>query len=448
MPKLIGEQAVVIGAGMGGLTAAAAISDYFVKVIILERDALPPEIAERPGVPQGRHPHAMLAGGQQALEDLFPGFSGDLAAAGAVRHGASLDVRMERPGFDPFPQRDIGLIIYSMSRALLEFVVRRHATRPDNIELHANCDVREIVATDDGTAVKAVRFRNGDGDTQTLAADLVVDASGRGMPALNFLQATGHALPPETTIGVDARYSTGIFAIPESAPGDWKSTIHLPDPRVNSHGALLQPIEGGRWIVVVTGLHGDAPPADIAGFLDWAGTLRTPTIYNALRDAEPLGEIARFAFPGSVRRHFDRLPAFPRGLLPVADAVCRFNPVFGQGMSVAAQEARALKVLLRRSAARPDPLAELAPAFFAEIETVIDTPWSMASVDLAWPQTRGERPPDLEGNMKFGAALVRLAAREPSVHKLMTEVQHLVKPRDVYREPAFARLVQAEMEAA
>lgn len=447
MPNLIGEQAVVIGAGIGGLTAAAALSDFFAKVIILERDDLPPEVAGRPGVPQGRHPHALLAGGQQALEELFPGFSDDLAAAGAVRFSAGLDVRVDRPGYDPFPQRDVGLIVYAMSRPLLEFVVRQHATRRDNIELHANCDVREIIATEDGTAVKAVRFRNGDGDTETLAADLVVDASGRGMPALNFLQANGHALPPESAIGVDARYSTGIFAIPENAPSDWKSMMQLPDPRVDSHGALLQPIEGGRWIVVVTALHGDAPPVDMAGFIDWARTLRTPTIYNALRDAEPLGEIARFAFPGSVRRHFDRLPAFPRGLLPVADAVCRFNPVFGQGMSVAAQEARTLKHLLRMSAARPDPLAELAPAFFAALEIVIDTPWSMVSTDFAWAQTRGERPADFEGTMKFGAALVSLAAREPSIHKLMSEVQHLVKPRDVYREPAFARLIQVEMEA-
>jgi 2-polyprenyl-6-methoxyphenol hydroxylase-like FAD-dependent oxidoreductase len=447
MPNSIGEQAVVIGAGMGGLTAAAALSDFFAKVIILERDDLPPEVVGRPGVPQGRHPHALLAGGQQALEELFPGFSDDLLAAGAVRFTAGLDTRVERPGYDPFPQRDVGLTIHAMSRALLEFVVRRHATRPDNIECHANCDVREIIATDDGAAVQAVRFRNGDGETETLAADLVVDASGRGMPTLNFLQANGHALPPESTIGVDGRYSTGTFAIPENAPGDWKSTIHVPDPRVDSHGALLLPIEGGRWIVVVSALHGDAPPADTAGFIDWTRSLRTPTLWNALRDAEPLGQIARFAFPGSVRRHFGRLRAFPRGLLPVADAVCRLNPVFGQGMSVAAQEARVLKDLLRMSAGQHDPLAQLAPAFFAALETVIDTPWGMVSADFAWPQTRGERPPDFEGAMKFGGALVRLAAREPSVHKLMTEVQHLVKPREVYREPAFARLVRAEMEA-
>jgi hypothetical protein len=192
-------------------------------------------------------------------------------------------------------------------------------------------------------------------------------------------------------------------------------------------------------------LHGETPPGDPEGFMSFAESLRTPTVFNAIRHAERQGDIARFAFPGSVRRHFSRLQRFPRGLLPMSDAICRFNPAFGQGMSVAAQEATVLKQLLSRLAAEADPLARLPLMFLSEIEQIIDTPWAIANVDFAYPQTRGERPPDFDKTIKFIMALKRVAVREPSVHKIMTEVQHLIKPRSVYQEPAIAERVAAEM---
>jgi len=444
MSGLIGEQAVVIGAGIGGLTAAAVLSEFFPRVIVLERDDLPSQAAPRAGVPQGKH--ALLAGGHEALKDLFPGFADDLAAAGAVPVNAGLDVRIEQPGNDPFPQRDLGLTTYAMSRPLLEHVVRLHALRRNAVRLRANCGAREIIATADGAAVQAVRCEDGDGNSETLVADLVVDASGRGAPTLAFLEARGHPLPQETSIGVDIRYATAVFAVPENAPTDWKGVLVFADPRINSRSAVLLPIEKGRWVLTLYAAHGDVPPSDAEGFMTFARQLRTPTIYNAIRDALLQGEIARFAFPGSVRRHFDRLQTFPRGLLPVADSICRFNPAFGQGMSVAAQEACLLRQLLRRPAAEGDPLAQLAPAFFSEIETVIATPWGAANIDFVYPQTRGERPPDFEHTMKFQTALTRLAAREPSIHKVMVEVRQLIKPLNVYKEPALVQRVTAEME--
>lgn len=448
MARFIGEQAVVIGAGLGGLTAAAVLSEFFPKVIILERDDLPSQAAPRAGVPQGRHVHGLLAGGQQALETLFPGFSNDLAAAGAIPVNAGVEVRLEQPGYDPFPQRDLGLKTYAMSRPLLEHAVRQHATRRSNVALHANRTVRAIIATPGATSVQAVRCESRDGSSEILSADLVVDASGRGAPSLAFLQAHGHALPRESTIGVDIRYATAVVELPEHATNGWKIVLVFPDPRVSGRGAIMFPLEGGRWIVTLAGVHGDAPPADIAGYLAFAQTLRTPTIFNAIRDAKFQGEIARFAFPGSVRRHFDRLQTFPTGLLPIADAICRFNPAFGQGMSVAAIQARTLQDVLRGLAAQDNPLPQLAPAFFAAIQTVIDTPWAVANADFIFEQTTGERPPDFQATLKFQAALTRLAARDPSVHKVMLEVRHLLKPRSVYREPALAQRIMAEMEAA
>ncbi len=444
MAELIGEQAVVIGAGLGGLTAAAALAEFFSKVIVLERDTLPEHVEPRAGCPQGKHAHALLAGGQAALELLFPGFENDLAAAGAVRINVGLDVRFEEPGHDPFPQRDLGIIDYAMSRPLLEHVARTRVMRIGNVDLRANCVGKDIIGTADGNAVTGVLCQRGDGAAEVLAADLVVDASGRGAPSLDFLKASGQNVQ-ETSIGVDIRYSSAIFAVPPDAPADWKGVLVFADPRIDSRSAVLLPMEAGRWILSLYGAHGDAPPGDVEGILAFARSLRTSTIYDAIRNAEIRGEIARFAFPASARRHFERVEAFPRGLLPVADTICRFNPAFGQGMSVAAREACVLRQLLRGLAADGDPLARLAPAFLADIEAVIATPWAVANMDFVYPRTRGERPVDFEGTMKFMAALGRLAAREPPVHKLMTEVRQLLKPLSVYNEPAFAQRVMAEM---
>jgi 2-polyprenyl-6-methoxyphenol hydroxylase-like FAD-dependent oxidoreductase len=445
MSDSMGEQAVIIGAGMGGLTAARALSGFFSRVVVVERDELPTHASQRPGIPQGRHLHTLLGGGQRALDELFPGFEHYLAAAGAVPYRVGLDIRVERPGFHPFPQRDLGWHGYAMSRPLIESVVRRCVAQHANVSLRPHCSVREILPTADGTAVKAVRYETGDGRSETLAADFVVDASGRGTPTLAFLEACGRALPPESSIGVDIHYATAVFAVPNDAPPDWKGVIVLADPQVNSRGALMVPVEDGRWILTVSAAHGDSPPGDTDGFMDFVRQLRTPTIHAAIHGAERLGNIARFAFPASVRRHFDQIEDFPRGLLPVADAICRFNPLYGQGMSVAAQEACVLRRLLGSLVGQWDPMARLASSFFDEVGPLLDTPWAVAGLDFIYPQTRGQRPADFENTLKFTQALNRVAARDPSVHKVMLEVQHLLKPRSVYREPEFMRRIAAEM---
>jgi 2-polyprenyl-6-methoxyphenol hydroxylase-like FAD-dependent oxidoreductase len=442
---VIGKQAVVIGAGMAGLTAAGALSDRFDRVVVLERDTLPSEPAHRAGTPQARHVHALLISGQRALSELFPGFEQDLARAGAVPLRAGLDVRVERPGYDPFPQRDLGWFGYAASRPTIERAVRRRVESRGNTTLYQRCRVQEVLATPNGDEVTGVRYENGDGASETIAADLVVDASGRGALTLALLQSIGRPLPEETTIGIDLGYATCIFAIPDDASTDWKGVMTFGQAPQNSRGGLMLPLEGNRWMATIGGRHGDRPPGDAEGFLTYAKALRTPTIYNAISRAKRLDGVARYGFPQSVRRHFERLDVFPRGLLPIGDAICHFNPVYGQGMSVAALEACLLQRLLERLEEDSNPIAALGPAFFAEVQTLIETPWSVAILDFVFPDTRGQRPADFETTLKFGIALTRLAAEDPAVHKLTIEVQHLLKPRSVYRDPTLVQRVLAKM---
>lgn len=447
MSSLSGKKAVVIGAGMGGLAAAKALSGHFDRVTVLERDTLSSDAAPRPGTPQARHLHALLAGGLIALNELIPGIETELEQAGAVRI-ATGDVRMERPGFDPYPQRDLGLSWLSVSRPLLEFVSRQIAKRQKNIEFRGDCRVREILGLPDGSAVTGVRYETADGRVETLAADLVVDASGRGRLAFSAFESMGLPKPEETEIGIDIAYSTAVFERPDDAPSNWKVVMVLPSAPGDSRGGLLSPIENNRWIVSVGGNHGDAPPGDMEGFLAFIKTLRTSTIYDAIKDAKPTGPIIRYMLPCSSRRHFEKMQRFPRGLLPVGDAICRFNPVFGQGMSVAAQEAVILNRLLIAGAGQVDPLDGLASAFFAEIQAVLETPWGIAMSDFIYPQTRGQRPQDFERRLHFNIGLVRLGAQDPSIHKLMYEVNHLLKPQGALRAPEVAERVAKLMAAA
>lgn len=448
------KHAVVIGAGMSGLTAARALAERFEHVTVLERDHLADAAAQRAGTPQALHVHGLLAGGLNALAALFPGFEDDLVRAGAVPLRGGLDIRVERPGFDPFPMRDLGVLTYAVSRPAIEFTVRQRVLQQANISLQTGSRVTELVASADGVSVmgvrcEGVRCEGADGQLRTLPADLVVDASGRGAPTLNLLQALGRPPPESTAIGVDIGYATATFEIPHDAGRGWLGVMTFPQAPQSSRGALMLPQEDGCWMVSLGGRGADKPPGDEAGFLDYARQLRTPTIYNAIRGARRVGAISRYVFPQSLRRHFERMEKFPRGLLPFGDAVCVFNPIYGQGMSVAAQEAVLLRGVLTRSAGDSDPLATLAtlaPTFLAELQPLLETPWAMAAIpDFIFPDTTGERPPDLKRTLKLAFAMLRLAARRPDVHKLVVEVQHLLKPRSAYRSPLLMARVLMEV---
>jgi 2-polyprenyl-6-methoxyphenol hydroxylase-like FAD-dependent oxidoreductase len=445
MSKPVGTRAVVIGAGMAGLSAAKALSDHSGQVTILDRDNLPEQSEPRRGVPQGRHAHALLTGGCKALVDLFPSFEQDLERAGGIRGRTGLDTMWERPGFDPFPQRDLIHDNCFASRPLFEFTVRRALEREPNVILRSRCRATELIASSDGDRITGVRYEDEDGAPETLTADVIVDASGRGALTMSLLESIGIATPEPTEIGIDEAYATVLFAIPPDAPGGWKGLVHLPDPRRTSRHGLILPIENNRWIVSLGTNHGDTMPDSLEGFIEFTRTLRTTTLYDAIRNATPVSEVMRFGFPSSTRQHFERLEFWPRGLIPIGDSLCRFNPAFGQGITVAAQEAIMLRRLLGSRSELADPLDGLAPAFLAEVPQLLESPWATAESDFAYSKTRGHRPSDLDERFRFGAALTRLAAEDPAVHTLVAEVTALVKPQSALRDPELRRRVHELM---
>jgi 2-polyprenyl-6-methoxyphenol hydroxylase-like FAD-dependent oxidoreductase len=209
---------------------------------------------------------------------------------------------------------------------------------------------------------------------------------------------------------------------------------------------LIFPIEHERWIVSIGRVHGDALPGEIEGFKAFVKAFRMPTFFDAISGAKHVGEIARYAMPASVRRHFDRLERFPAAMIPLGDSVCRFNPVFGQGMSVAAQEAVVLNQLLESRCREAAPLDGLAHDYLVRIQDLLEAPWAVAQTDFIHPLTRGARPPDFEKRLQYGAALTRLAAEDPETHRIVIEVRHLLRPQSALREPELARRVAALMQ--
>jgi 2-polyprenyl-6-methoxyphenol hydroxylase-like FAD-dependent oxidoreductase len=446
MPTVVAEHAVVIGAGMGGLAAAKAVAPYFNKISVLDRDALPEGPDVRPGTPQSRHAHGLLAGGSTALEALFAGIGDDLLKAGAIKARAALAVRYEQPGFDPFPQRDLGFDAFCLSRPLLEQICRRRLRQEPNVELRHRSRVTDVAPSADRRDAVTVLYEDEGGASQGVSADLVVDASGRAVPTMSLLDKLDASALEVSEIGIDQAYATAVFEIPTDAAREWIGLAHFGAPSEQTGGGLIFPIEHARWIVSIGNLHGGALPGEIEGFRAFVKAFRMPTFFDAIKGAKQVGEIARYSMPASVRRRFDRVERFPSAMIPLGDSVCRFNPIFGQGMSVAAQEAVVLNQLLESRCRGAAPLDGLAQDYLVRIQDLLEAPWAVAQTDFVHPQTRGARPPDFEKRLQYGAALTRLAAEDPETHRILIEVRHLLRPQSALREPGLARRVAALMQ--
>jgi 2-polyprenyl-6-methoxyphenol hydroxylase-like FAD-dependent oxidoreductase len=331
---------------------------------------------------------------------------------------------------------------------LLEHTLRQRVGALRNIVIRDQCRVLELMPSADHRSIVGVRCA-GSGKTQeALPADLILDASARSSLTQAALEATGRTRSHEATVGVGIGYATMAFALPERRL-DWKAVLTFPLAPGDSRCGYLIPIERGRWLASITELQCPQPPADLGSFLEAARCLRTRTIHDAIRNATPIGVPQRFVLTESSWRHYEAVPDFPERLIPVGDAFCRFNPIYGQGMSVAARQALILASLLARRAADGEGLKGLASEYFSEAEPWIAGAWSIsATPDLAYPQTRGERPADLEHRMAFVRALISLAARDLEVHRLLVSVRYIAQPGSALAEPTLMTRVTAEMQVA
>jgi 2-polyprenyl-6-methoxyphenol hydroxylase-like FAD-dependent oxidoreductase len=448
MENHLGHHAVVIGGSVAGLMTARVLANHFDHVTVLERDHIERHPALHKSIPQGNHLHALLLSGQRVMSSLYPDFTAKLHNLGAVRVRVGEEMVWYLPegkaytpcGTPVRAPQYLGFDLTCHSRGLLEHCVRQCTLALANVQVVHESVVQRLMY--DNGRVQGVRYEH-EGGTQALAADLVVDAGGRGSYVPHWLTELGFGVPEETTLGVDLAYSSTKFRVPASYDEPDRLMLFFGlSPQLPS-GGIMEEIEDKTWHVTLVGRFGEYPPTDAAGFLAFAQALYCPKLYELIKEAERVADIVSYRFPTSVHRHYERLTAFPEGLLVLGDAICSFNPVYGQGMSVAALQVKALQQLLRERAAGAQGLEGLALAFFPRAADEIVTPWTLAATqDLAYPQTRGERPPNLEESAQYFAALNALAAEDGVVHRLLAEVFHLVKPLAVLmEEPLRSRVV-------
>lgn len=379
-----GERAVVVGAGMAGLCAARVLADGFETITVIDRDHLPDEPTTRRGVPQSHHLHVLLEGGRVTLEDLFPGFGKELLAAGGVSHDASRDSKfyMEGGFLADGPRRRN---VYSATRPLYEQVVRRRVADLDGVNLRPNCQFTGYLLDDAATTVNGIVVRSDEGTTEEITADLVIDATGRTSRTPNWLNEQGYTPPPVDEVHVDVAYSSTFV---ERPPGDRRGVAVFPSPE-RPRGGVFVPVEDGRWLMTLWGMHGDDPPTDPEGFADFTASLPVPHLERLLDEhAWRTDDIAHYPFPSNLRRRYEELERFPEGLVVVGDGIASFNPIYGQGMSVAAFEA----VQLHHTLAT-DENERLALRFFDRVEETVDVAWNLAvGSDHQFPQTKGPKP--------------------------------------------------------
>lgn len=413
------SHAVVVGASMAGLLAARVLAGHVDRVTIVERDRLPDGAEHRRGVPQGRQLHVLLARGLQVLEDLFPGYGRELEAAGAVRLRVPTDVLMLSPA-GWLDRRARGWTALSASRPVFEAAVRRRVAELPGVTVLERHEATGIGASDDGRVVRGVTVRHVDGDgTSFAAADLVVDASGRGSRTPAWLTQLGRPAPEQSQVDPDIAYATRVYRIPDGFSADWEAVMLTSRPPTFPRTGYLFPIEDRRWMVTVMGAAGQHPPTDEPGFTDFVQSLRSPVIAEAVAGAEPVTGVRVHRGTSNRQWHFERMPRWPERFVVLGDAVSAFNPIYGQGMTVAANAAEVLDDCLRAQRRRcPEgDLDGLACRFQRQLARRNADPWVLSTgEDLRFPTTTGtEATAALRAQHRYLDRVVTAATRDPVV---------------------------------
>jgi 2-polyprenyl-6-methoxyphenol hydroxylase-like FAD-dependent oxidoreductase len=416
------ERAVVLGGGIAGLLAARVLSDAYTDVVVVDRDQLTGTTGFRNGVPHGRHAHCLVARGQQIFEELLPGVTQEMSEAGVTLGDFNGQIQWHFNG-QKLAASESDLICVSSGRPILEEHVRKHVQAIPNVRFLERYDIVGLETTPEATRVTGARIQRSEPGSQpeVLLADLVVDITGRGSRMPAWLGELGYQAPPEDKIKVDLAYTTRHYKF-KTNPFTTDIAINQAGTPAFPRGVFCYLLPDGETVELsLTGVLGDHAPTDPEGFTDYIKSLPLPNHYEYVHDAEPVDDPVRFKFPASVWRHYEQLTRFPDGLLVMGDAVCSFNPVYAQGMTVAGMEALTLQKHLQ------GPAGVNAIPFFGEIAGQIAGPWQFSAIaDLGYPGVEGERTDQVRLINQYIPAVLAAAAHDPVVTNAFLQVAGLV----------------------
>jgi 2-polyprenyl-6-methoxyphenol hydroxylase-like FAD-dependent oxidoreductase len=446
------RHAVVVGGSLAGMLAARVLSDHFDLVTLLERDQFPETPAARKGLPQGRHAHALLERGREVLERFLPGLAEELVRAGAELIDATQDVAWLNP-YGWYVRRPGDLRMLACSRDLIDWSVRSRVAALPNVRIRQGVDVTGLIHRLGGVAGVRIRARTAGPEAKRsateLSTDLVVMANGRSSRLPDWLFAMGYDPPQETVVNSHQGYASRLYRPGPGFKAGWKALYIQQAPPADPRGGVVSPVEGGLWLVSLIGGDSDYPPTDEDGFLAFARSLRSPALYEAIIEAEPLTPIAGQRATENRLRHYDRLERFPDGIVAMGDAVCAFNPVYGQGMTAAALGAE----VLERWLCGDSPWLGLGRGrvFQHELTRATAAAWQLSTgADYRFRTTEG--PPECRVTRLIGryvAGVMQTATRRPWVRRRLTEVLHLLRPPSALFGPGVvARLAWDWLAAA
>ncbi len=438
MGDVTNTRAVVLGGSIAGLFAARVLADAYDEVIIVDRDVLVGVAEARRGCPQGRHINGLLARGQQALEELYPGITEELYASTAAGGDLAGDVRWYFNG-KVLKQQHAGLVAIGATRPLLERHVRERTQALTNVSFVEQHDILGLETTADRSRVIGVRVQSLEGGaaTRTISADLVVDATGRGSRTPVWLEELGYPRVEEERKKIGLGYVTQHYRL-TTDPHQGDLSINPAASAKLPRGAIFTKTDGGRIEMTTYGLLGDHPPTDQEGLLAFLKTLAAPEIHEAVRHAELLDEPVAFRFPTTLRRRYEKMRRLPDGLLVTGDAVCCFNPIYAQGMTVAVLGALTIRDHLH-SGATPQP-----GQYFRDLaHDVIDPPWQMTNtVDLSFPGVEGRRTLQVRVAQAYLRLVQAAATRDGNVTAAYMRAAGLVeRPESLMRPRLLVRVL-------
>lgn len=416
--------ALVIGASMGGLSAAAALAPHYERVTVLERDALGDTPTHRRGVPQSKHAHGLQPGGMHALDDLLPGVMAELTAAGAPTGDLNGSCSWTIGG-NTLIREQIGVPGIGVTRPYLEHHVRARVAALPNVTIRSGIDAEGLL-TDGPDRVIGVSASRA-GDFEDVRADLVVDATGKGSRLPQWLGALGYDLPPEDTVRCHMAYLSRRWRLAE--PHTTRVVVAVTPAETTGFGVMIAQ-EDGTHIVTLGGLLDGGPTRNEDAYVAFAGELPNQEIADALVGASPVTDMQPAHFPASRRRRYDKMRAFPTGLLALGDSIACFNPMYGQGMTVAALEAVALRDLLARGPLDPHE-------FFARAHRIEDAAWKISTGgDLRFAEVEGDRTPDMKVMNRYLDRLSRAARTDAVLAGAFLRVAGFVDPPQALFKPS------------